>query len=58
MKETVLFIRVNKGYINLRKWEGVLRVKFHWLRFKVMKISHFLGKAFQEVKPIILLRIA
>jgi hypothetical protein len=28
---------VNKHYINLGKWEGVvLRVKFHWLRFKVL----------------------
>lgn len=27
---------VNKGSINLREWERVLRVNVHWLRLKIL----------------------
>lgn len=41
MKHVVLFIGVNRGYINLGKWEGVLlKVDFHRLRLKVLEIPH------------------
>jgi hypothetical protein len=44
---------MSKDYINLRKWEGFLRVKFHWLRFKVLEISHLYGEVFQAIEPVI-----
>ena len=34
--------------MNLGEWEGVLKVKFHWLEFKVLKIPPLYGEAFQE----------
>jgi hypothetical protein len=48
---------VNKDYINLGEWEGVLRVKFHWVRFKILEIVHLHEEASQEVEPIISTRI-
>jgi hypothetical protein len=48
---------MNTDYINLGKWEGVLlRVKFLWLRFKILGIHNFPGQAFQEAEPVILPR--
>jgi len=40
--------------MDVGEWEGVLRVKFHWLRLKVLRISHLHGEAFQEVEPVTL----
>ena len=35
---------VNKDFIILGKWEGVLfKVEFHWLRLQVLWIPHFHG---------------
>lgn len=49
--------RVNRDYVNLGEWEGVLfRVKFHWLRLNVQGTSHLHRVAFQEVEPVMLLR--
>jgi hypothetical protein len=37
--------------MNLGEWKEILvRVKFHWLRFKVLGIAHLHGKAFQEAE--------
>ena len=34
-------------YMDLGELEGVLlRVKFHWLEFKVLEIPHLFGEAF------------
>lgn len=36
-------------YVNLGDWKEVhLRVKFHWLRLKVLGTPHLHGKAFWE----------
>lgn len=40
-------------HINPGEWKGVLRVKFHELRFKVQGIPHLHGKTFQEIEPVI-----
>ena len=53
-KQLVLFIRGEQGLYKPRKVGGVLlRVKFHWLKFKVLGIPHLHGEAFQEVEPVI-----
>ena len=44
---------VNEYFEKLEKWEEVLlRETFHWLRFKVLRILHLHGEAFQEVAPV------
>jgi hypothetical protein len=49
---------VNRFYKTLGKWEGVLlRVEFHWLRFKVLGIPHLHGEILPEVEPIISPRV-
>lgn len=49
---------VNRDYINLGKWEGLLlRVEFHWLKFKVPGVTSFAWRGYQEVEPVILQRI-
>ena len=36
--------------MNLGEWEGLLlRVRFHWLRLKILGIAHLHEEAFQEV---------
>jgi hypothetical protein len=50
-------IEVNKVYIDLGKWRGVLlRVKFQWLMFKVLDTSFACRGTFQEVELAILPR--
>lgn len=40
--------------MNPGEWKWVLlRIKFHWLRFKVLRIPHFHGEVFQEVESVI-----
>ena len=39
---------MNKDYINFGKWEGVLRVKFHWLEVKAFGMPCLIGEIFQE----------
>lgn len=40
--------------MNLEKWEvALLMVTFHWLRFKVLGITHLHEEAFQGVEPVI-----
>jgi hypothetical protein len=53
-KQLVHFIGGEQGLYKPRKVGGVLlRVKFHWLKFKVLGIPHLHGEAFQEVEPVI-----
>ena len=45
-------------YMTLGEWEGVLlRVKFHWLKLKVLGIPRLHEEAFQEVELVISPRI-
>jgi hypothetical protein len=40
--------------MNVGEWEGVLlRMKFLWLKHKILEISHLHGKASQEVDHVI-----
>jgi hypothetical protein len=51
----VLCLGVNKDYINLGKSKMVHpKMKFYWLRFKVLGKPHLHGEAFQEVELVIL----
>lgn len=38
--------------MNLGEWEVVLKVKFHWLEFKVLKIPPLYEEAFQETQAL------
>lgn len=54
MKQIFPLFGVNKNYIILGKWEWVhLRVKFHWLSFKVLGIPRLHGEEFQKTERVI-----
>jgi hypothetical protein len=52
---------VKRGDINCDKlWtvgRGPLRLKLHYLGFKVLGVPHLHGDAFQEIEPVIFQRI-
>ena len=41
-------------HVNLGEWGSILlRIKVHWLRLKVLGISHLHGEAFRKVELVI-----
>lgn len=48
---------MNMGYINFGDWEGaLLGVNVHWLRLKVLGISHLHEKAFKVLAEQVFIR--